>query len=137
MNDKAYEALSMMSEDDWRPIILRLGWYALGECRRLRWRTRNARELPAGETVDSIVSKAIEKLFSGERNWDPGKQPLVEKYLKGVISSLLNHLAEGGDNTKCEAMPEQSDISGDPDVGFPDARTLRGTYPSPEESILE
>lgn len=106
MNREAYEAASRISADEWRNIALDLERYALGVSRNLRWRTRNPVELPGGETVTSIVSKAIEKLFSGEREWEPQKEPDIRKYLRGVIDSLLNHLAESQDNTLVILAPE-------------------------------
>jgi hypothetical protein len=62
--------------------------------------------LPGGETVDSIVSKAVEKLYSGDRDWSPDKQPDLRRYLEGVIDSLLNHLAEAQENVLLTAVPE-------------------------------
>lgn len=106
MNRETYEAISRISDDEWRSIALDLERYALSVSRNLRWRTRNPIELPGGETVTSIVSKAIEKLFSGDREWDQENEPDVRKYLRGVIDSLLNHLAESQDNTMITVPPE-------------------------------
>lgn len=106
MNRDAYEAVSRISDDEWRNIALELERYAISVSRNLRWRTRNPLELPGGETVTSIVSKAIEKLFSGEREWGPQNEPDIRKYLRGVIDSLLNHLAESQDNTLVTVAPE-------------------------------
>jgi len=106
VNSKAYEAVSRISDDEWRDIAVNLERYALSVSRTLRWRTRNALELPGGETVGSIVSKAIEKLFSGDREWDPEKEPDIRMYLRGVIDSLLNHLAESHDNTLVTVVPK-------------------------------
>jgi hypothetical protein len=106
VNREAYEAVSRIPTDEWRNIALELERYALSVSRNLRWRTRNPVELPGAETVTSVVSKAIEKLFSGEREWDPQKDPDIRKYLRGVIDSLLNHLAESQDNTLITVAPE-------------------------------
>jgi len=75
----------------------------------LRWRTGNKRELPGGETADSIVSKALEKIFSGERKWDPDANPSLKKYLMDVIDSLLSQLANGEDNRKFEIILDKRD----------------------------
>jgi hypothetical protein len=106
VNREAYEAVSKVSDDEWRDIALDLGRYALSVSRNLRWRTRNPAELPGGETVTSIVSKAVEKLYSGDREWDPQKEPNLRKHLQNVIDSLLNHLAECQDNTLITVQPE-------------------------------
>jgi hypothetical protein len=106
VKSEAYEAVSRISDNEWREIALDLERYALSVSRNLRWRTRNPVELPGGETVTSIVSKAVEKLFSGDREWDPEKEPDIRKYLRGAIDSLLNHLAESQDNTLITVAPE-------------------------------
>jgi hypothetical protein len=87
-----------MSEEELTEMILHLGRYALRESSRLRWRTGNPVDLPGGETVESIVSLAIEKVLSGARRWDPQSSPDIKKYLMDVIDSLLNHLATGKEN---------------------------------------
>src|SRR5882762_1413608 len=99
MLNEAREALTRMSEDELTDMILQLGRYALRESNRLRWRTGDSVELPGGETVDSIVSLALEKTLSGERQWNPETHPKLQEYLMDVIDSLLNHLATGRDNS--------------------------------------
>jgi hypothetical protein len=106
VNSKAYDAVFKISDDEWREISIDLQRYALSVSRSLRWRTKNSVELPGGETVNSIVSEAVEKLFSGDREWDPEKDPDIRAYLRGVIDSLLNHLAESHDNTLITVAPE-------------------------------
>lgn len=98
MLNEAREALTRMSEDELTDMILQLGRYALRESNRLRWRTGDSVELPGGETVDSIVSLALEKTLSGERRWNPKSKPNIQEYLMDVIDSLLSHLATGKDN---------------------------------------
>lgn len=106
MKNKTYEAVSRISDDEWGGIALELERHALSVSRNLRWRTKNTLELPGGETVSSIVSKAIERLFSGDRDWDPETEPDIRNYLKSVIDSLLNHLAESRENTLITVAPE-------------------------------
>jgi len=98
MLNEAREALTRMSEDELTDMILQLGRYALRESNRLRWRTGDSVELPGGETVDSIVSLALEKTLSGDRRWNPKSKPNIQEYLMDVIDSLLSHLATGKDN---------------------------------------
>lgn len=108
MNSRTYDALSRITDDEWGSIARRLAHYALGVSRSLRWRTQNAEELPGGETVGSVVSKAIEKLYKGERDWNPETEPNLEKYLQGVIDSLLNHLATSQENLILTAPPDSA-----------------------------
>lgn len=100
----ARRLLAQMRDDELAEMILHLGRYTLRESNRLRWRTGDSVELPGGETVDSIVSLAFEKVLTGERNWDPEKDPDLKKYLMNVIDSLLNHLAISKDNTILTAV---------------------------------
>ncbi|MEK6299807.1 MAG: hypothetical protein AABO41_03725 [Acidobacteriota bacterium] len=142
MNTKAYEAAFQISDDEWRSIALDLERYALSVSRNLFWRTRNPVELPGGETVDSIVSKAIEKLFSGDRDWEPEKEPDIRNYLRDVIDSLLNHLAESRENTLITAAPEPDSAhapaweSGS-SKRDPAADWLVPSRPSPEAALLK
>ena len=141
MNRKAHEAVSRISNDEWRIIALELERYAFSVSRNLRWRTRNPMELPGGETVESIVSKAIEKLFVGDRDWNPEREPDIRKYLMGVIDSLLNHLAQSKENTLIAAVPEPGSAdfpgweSGSPKRD-PAADWLVPPRPSPEGALL-
>jgi hypothetical protein len=141
MNTKAYEAVSRISSDQWLSLALELERYTFSISRNLRWRTRNAVELPGGETVDSIVSKAIEKLFSGDRDWDPEKEPDIRSYLRGVVDSLLNHLAESKDNTLVTAAPEPGSADASAwETGSPKrdpaADWLVPARPSPEAILI-
>lgn len=154
MNIKAYEAICRIPDDEWRSIAVELTRHALSVSRRLRWRTRNVRELPGGETVDSIASKAIEKVFLGERDWDPENEPDITKYLMGVIDSLLNHLAESQENTLMTIPPEPGSVdaaaweSGSskrdpasdwliPESGSPEAALIKQEQTSIEDRALE
>lgn len=106
MKIETLNAISEISDEQWQQIILDLGGYAVSVSRRLRWRTKNPIELPCGETVDSIVSQALEKVFSGDREWDPKQDPDIKRYLMGVVDSLLNHLAESKDNALLTPTPK-------------------------------
>lgn len=106
MRNAAHAALAQLSEDALQKMILELGRYALSVSRsKPRWRTESASELPRGETVDSIVSLAFEKVLTGERQWEPQKEPDLKRYLMGVIDSLLSHLARHRDNRVLTALP--------------------------------
>jgi hypothetical protein len=123
-------------------LLLRLGGYALRVSRDLYWRTGNPEELPGGETVGSIVSQAVAKTLSSERNWNPETHPSLEKYLMDVIDSLLNHLATSFDNTNFAMIPELLDGDGKPlpDIrpsqSLPGAQWLAHAMQDPETKIL-
>jgi hypothetical protein len=106
----ARQALARMSEADLGNMIKELGRYALSVSRsKPRWRTADPVNLPRGESVDSIVSLAFEKVLTGERVWNPDKEPDLKIYLMGVIDSLLSHLSRHKDNTAVTAMPETTE----------------------------
>ncbi|MEK6285607.1 MAG: hypothetical protein AABO57_07695 [Acidobacteriota bacterium] len=91
--------------------------------------------------MDSIVSRAIEKLFVGDRDWEPEKEPNIKNYLKGVIDSLLNHLAESKENTLLTAVPKPGSVDstaweGGSPKRDPAADWLVPTRPSPERTLL-
>lgn len=139
MPQTAREALARMSEDELAELILRLGRYALRESNRLRWRTNDSVELPGGETIDSIVSLALEKTLSGERRWNSETHPKLQEYLMDVIDSLLSHLATGRDNslfTKATS-PDGTVIKEDkPHTVAQDAEWLTRGGVSPETLLL-
>ena len=111
MSQEARAALAQLSDDALQTLILELGRYALSVSSRLYWRTGNAVDLPRGETVDSIVSKALTQVLSGERRWNPQAAPDLQKYRMGVIDSLLSHLAQHKDNTTLRAVPRPGALS--------------------------
>ncbi|MDQ5826819.1 MAG: hypothetical protein M3441_21800 [Chloroflexota bacterium] len=94
-----------MDDEELERMILHLGRYALSAGSRLHWRTGSAAVLPGGETAESVVSLALEKVWSGERRWDPEAAPDIKKYLMDVIDSLLSHLATGSDNRALISLP--------------------------------
>ncbi len=104
--NEAQKFLARMSDEEQESLILRLGRYAKRECSRLDWRTGNSSELPNGETDESIVSKAFERVLSGARKWNPQTDPDFAKYLMDVIDSLLSHLAGSKDNTMFKVPPD-------------------------------
>lgn len=156
MDRKAYEILRSISEDEWRLLIKELGRYTLSISRRLRWRTRNAEELPDGETVESIVSKAIQKVFvgaiecadddgrpkAGVRRWNPEKDPDLKTYLMDVIKSTLGHMATSDENTLFQVIPEagttnEADWESGSGQRTDDTEWLARPARTPEELLIE
>jgi hypothetical protein len=150
LKNQAYEILSQITPR----MIKELGRYASSVSRPLRWRTGNPKELPGGETDESIVSKAIQLVLkgaleessgvksspkAGSRRWDPQKQPNLQKYLMDVIDSLLNHLAHSPDNKIFTRIPDKG--LGKWEAGLKprtaDTEWLVRTSRSPEELLLQ
>jgi hypothetical protein len=103
----ASDLLGRMPEDELDKMILELSYYASRVRSEYRWRTIEREALPKGETVKSIVSLAVEKVLSGERRWNPEQQSDFRKFMRDVIDSLINHLAQGKDNTLLTPAPEE------------------------------
>lgn len=155
LGNTAVHLLRKLSNEEWARLIKELGRYALSISRRLRWRTENPYELPGGETVDSIVSKALKMVLTGAfegsdiggpkrdvRRWDPQKSPDLKKYLMNVIKSLLNHLATSEENTKFSRVPNGHSEDGTPwETGFRDHTAdnewLGRPARNPEEILLD
>jgi hypothetical protein len=87
-----------MSDRDWHALVVQLGRYALQKSRRFYWRTGHSGELPDGERTESLVSKAIVLWLTGRRRWNPSEYDDLQRFLQGVIDSLLSHSANGYDN---------------------------------------
>jgi hypothetical protein len=124
LSEQAAEALRRVTPGEWSLLIKVLTRYARNRSRRLGWRTENSDELPGGETPGSIVSKAITLVLrgafegrpdeergvkAGVRRWDPQKDPDLKKYLMDVVKSVLNHLAEGEENSIFQRVPVGED----------------------------
>src|SRR5262245_56988642 len=88
---------AQLLEVDWEDLGIRLTAYAVWKGRNLRWRTGQPDLLPAGKTPQDIAAEAVLKVVEGSRTWDSRRGPLLP-FLRRVVDSLLNQLAEGADN---------------------------------------
>jgi len=93
---------------DWKRISLQLEEYALYKARRLYWKS-GYRDLPQGKTPEDIAHEAIEKTLSGERNWNPEKNPDILSFLKSVVDSLISHLVKSPNHKRLQPLPEDED----------------------------
>jgi len=142
LKEEARAQLAKLTDEQIGRLAKELGWYALSVSNKLFWRTRNSVELPKGETIDSIVSLAFEKLYSGEREWEPQKDPNLKKYLMDVLDSLLYHLSTSKDNTLLSAT---SDVTGQKEIDWeagskerrPEREWLAASARTPEQLLIE
>lgn len=67
--------------------------------------------------------EAINAVFTGERKWDPDKQPDLLKHLKNIVDSLVSHLVESAEHTQRELPREELEeqVFDPPDDKSPDA----------------
>ena len=108
-DDKRASMVNLIYERLTERLVKELIAFAIKRSKELRWRTGSSLELPGGETPQSIVSLAIVRAVEGTRQWDPDTHPDLGWYLKGVIRSLLNHLATSRENTLFKAVPDSEE----------------------------
>jgi hypothetical protein len=138
--NQARDLLGRMPDDELERMILELGYYASKVRNEYRWRTKEKEALPKGETVNSVVSLALEKVLSGERRWNPAQQPDFMKFMRDVIDSLMNHLARGKDNILLTPALDE-DSEGDWHTGSKkaahDAEWLARSEATPEQALID
>jgi hypothetical protein len=142
--NQARDLLGRMAEGELEKMILELGYYASKVSREYRWRTNDKQALAKGETVNSAVSLALEKVWSGERRWNPEQQPDFKKFMRDVIDSLINHLAQGKDNVLLRSAPQEGRPGTEDDLDWhtgskKDAHTewLARAETTPEQALLD
>jgi hypothetical protein len=126
MND-ANKYLNNLSHDEFDLLYLKLVKYSVNVAKSKKWRTGNYLELPGGETPDSIVSSAFEKVLAGDRVWNSEKNPDFKKYMFDVIDSLLSHLATGGENKLFVNEKDDVDVLAVAEEGFVSS-SIKGQY---------
>jgi DNA-directed RNA polymerase specialized sigma24 family protein len=154
------ETFKLLQQADWEAISIELAGYAVFRARNLGWRTGErvgpetrakagdlARDmdLAMGLNPIDVAQQAIKKVLDGSRIWDPNRGPLLP-YLRGVVDSLISHLAESPDNQLQRRVPEgeeddelwdrsefRAPLNDSHDLG-----DLMGARPSnPEQSLLD
>ena len=106
----SHDARSELLRADWEDIGIRLAAYATWKAGNLRWRTGQTNVLAAGKTPEDVAADAILKVLEHKRVWDPQRGPLLP-YLRRVVDSLMNQLADGADNRTQQRLP---DVEGEP-----------------------
>jgi len=109
--------LELLEAADWKEIILRLTHHASWRARRYTWKSGNPRQLPGGKTPEDIACSAIEKVWSGTRDWDPDKYPKLLTHLMWVVDSDMEHLFSSSEHQKTQKMPTSRD-EGEPEPSY-------------------
>ncbi|SFP01985.1 DNA-directed RNA polymerase specialized sigma subunit, sigma24 family [Chitinophaga sp. YR627] len=91
----------------WEELIPKLTAYAVYLC------TIPPYSLPGGKQYEDIVMDAIEKVFKGERQWDPLKNLDLSCYLKSVIKSLLSNEKRSKAAAIMKMIPEDLQVQHD------------------------
>lgn len=134
--------LELLEAADWKEIILRLTHHASWRARRYTWKSGNPGQLPGGKTAEDIACSAIEKVWSGTRDWDPDKYPNLLTHLMWVVDSDMEHLFSSLEHQKTGKIPTSRN-EGETELFYyeiaPDPSLL--TYetemvPNPEEELV-
>lgn len=95
------EPLAGWEDDRLRELVDRLARYAHYKIARLRWRgvpyARGGRP-PGGVSPEDLAVDAVVMLINGARPWNRDRYPTELDFLKSVVDSLVNHLAESAGN---------------------------------------
>lgn len=133
------DVLRRLNEADWGRILPKLVAYAQLKIESVMWLSGH---VPAGTEAEDLAHEAIESLYFGHRTWNVVKHPDLEVVLKGIIKSLVNHLAVNKDNKTRQAwsLDEGEDgwghvaLSNEP---FPDKQTELNDLIANIERLLE
>ncbi|RZJ92656.1 MAG: sigma-70 family RNA polymerase sigma factor [Chryseobacterium sp.] len=97
----------LLDKFDWSKAIIQLAAYAIS----LNQWTGN--RLPKGLEPEDLVMQAIEKVYSGARDWNPGQDEDLLKYFKSVIKSIFSNETKSKD----AEVGYIDDLGNDFDVG--------------------
>jgi DNA-directed RNA polymerase specialized sigma24 family protein len=78
---------------DWGAVGKELLAFAEWRARNYQWHSSRNLVFAAGQSLEDVVQRVIEKTISGERRWDPAKGPLVP-WLKDQVKSVIDALAK-------------------------------------------
>lgn len=123
----------LIEKADWKCISSELAEYALYKARRIYWRSDRYRNLSRGKTSEDIAYEAIQRTLSGDRSWDPEKDPDIIIFLKSVVDSLMYHLIHSQNHKRLQPLPENGNGNIREDIIH---KWSPDSSPTPEEQIL-
>ena len=102
-----------LTEDQWQELLERLTHYALSKFRKCGWcRSRgNTAEwaAPGGDSPADLAFEAINRVLTGQREYDPASNPDFHDFMKSVVDSLVSHLVEKAVGHQTDRMPVRTD----------------------------
>lgn len=132
--------LDNIGPQQWEEILERLTRHAHYKLLRLVWRgvpfSRGGAP-PGGVEAGDLASKAIVDLLDGRRKWDPGVQPDLLTFLKGVVDSKVSHLVESVENVSTARLAEAQEGGGVRAIGQSSAATAAASELVIDQEALE
>lgn len=98
--------IATVTEDQWAEYHKRLTLHAGGLFIAYGWRVNRNWAGPGGVTPGDIAANAILKVLDGTRRYDPSTGLKLMTFLRNVVRSLVNHLAEAADTQHRRPMPQ-------------------------------
>ena len=77
--------LKILDTQDWNDIIVKLTAYVIQYCKWKQYR------LPKGLEAEDIALSAIEKVYNGERSWNPEIQADLQNHLQSISNSIISN----------------------------------------------
>jgi hypothetical protein len=134
--------VELLEAADWKNIIFKLTRYAFFMASKYTWKTGKSDQLLGGKTPEDIACEAVEKVWKGNRDWDPDKYPDLYTHLKWIVKSDLGHLCSSIEHQKTSRMPEPRQGEETPVLGcdeiVPDPSfSIQRKILTPEEELLD
>lgn len=132
--------LELLEAADWNDIILKLTRYAIFRARCYTWRPKKSDQLLGGKTPADIASEAIEKVWSGTRDWDPDKYPDLLKHLMWIVYSDMGHLYSLMEHKKTSSLPKSRSEDNSPiefsEIPSDPSSPIHTYIQTPEEELI-
>lgn len=126
---------------DWPALIKKMIAYGVWLA-KIEYKWRAGTMLPKGNDIKDVVYTTINKLYSGERTWDPDRVSL-EKWLRNNIRSEMNNLFKAAYTKSGEvrevALTSGEDGPSDAPLDYKAVTDEEGwrQLPNPESILLE
>ena len=104
-----------LTDEEWEKMTKRLTLHAVRKLMPLVWRGvrgSNGGHAPGGAEAADFAAEAIVDTLEGRRTWNREAQPDFFEFLKGVVDSKVNHLANSQENRRARRI--EHDGAGDP-----------------------
>ncbi|MXZ17784.1 MAG: hypothetical protein F4069_03415 [Rhodothermaceae bacterium] len=107
-----------LDSEDWEALYPRLLNYARKKANILSF-LQVPGGLPLGNTYKDLVQDALTKVFTGDRKWNPNRNPDLYVYLTSVIDSLFSGLLGKADHRYRDPR-DPSEIEGSYEADYND-----------------